>query len=107
MAEPKKTKEGTWRIQPKIGNKRVSGTFKTKKEAQQWAAQQISGAQTDQLQGPGHGKTLGDMLSQYATDMSPLKRGCRWELMRINHFLSALPIHLPVLEVGTDSIAKW
>lgn len=107
MAEPKKTKEGTWRIQPKIRGNRVSGTFKTKKEAQQWAARQLSGGQIEQLHGPGHGKTLGDMLSKYAEEKSPQKKGWRWELLRINNFHSALPVHLPANEVGTDSIAKW
>lgn len=36
MANPKKTAEGTWRIQVMVGSKRSNGTFDTYEEADKW-----------------------------------------------------------------------
>lgn len=82
MASIQKTATG-WRAQISVKGKRDSAMFDTKREAQEWAAKReteirsISGGMGSKIH------TVGDMLDQYQKDVSPKKRGARWEILRL------------------------
>lgn len=80
MASIRKIKSG-WQAQVARLGVRASKTFPTKREAQDWAARQEHLILTGQGQyGPG---TLGDLFDRYAREVSPTKRGERWEILRL------------------------
>lgn len=107
MASIQKTPTG-WRVQLDVLGERDSGTFKTKREAQQWAARRD--AELRQGAGSlGSRKTLLDALRRYADEVSPQRRGERWELLRLAAFerSAVLPVHLPLARVQVEHIAAW
>lgn len=62
------------------GGVRESRTFRTKQEAAAWALQREAEVAGQRL--PEH--TFGDALKRYARDVSPLHKGERWEVMRLD-----------------------
>lgn len=112
MAIPKKTAQGTWRIQIEVGGVRDSGTFDTKREADEWAARKRIELNAVKKGGPGSNKTLLDVLRRYAEEETPKKRGNVKELIRLNAFEDAekhkhLPLKKLVHAVTSDDIGKW
>jgi integrase len=74
------TRHGTgWRAHVHAKGKRASKVFATKAEARDWAARQeyLAGHAT------GARDQFGDVLDRYARQVSPTKRGARWEMLRI------------------------
>jgi hypothetical protein len=61
-----------------------SGTFDTKAEAEVWVAKIESGIRDER---PGvakvRGITVAALFARYAKEISPKKRGCRWEMLRL------------------------
>lgn len=106
MATPVKTATG-YRLQICVKGQRDSASFPTKREVQQWAAQrtiellaQSGGAKTT--------KTLADALSRYAEEVSPKRRGWRWEHLRLDAFArSILPCKLRLTAITPEHIAVW
>jgi integrase len=112
MATPKKTAQGTWRVQIEIGGVRDSGTFNTKREADEWNARRTLELKAEGKAGPGARKTLLDTLRRYADDVTPGKRGRDKELIRLRAFEDAekhkhLPLKKLVKDVTSDDIGKW
>jgi integrase len=111
MATPKKTAQGTWRIQLEIGGARDSGTFNTKREAQDWAAARSSALRTAKKTGlHGKGKTLQDALRRFSEEESPRRRGEDKEIIRLAAFQKAehgLPLAKPFALVDDDDIRAW
>ncbi len=102
MASIKPYRNG-WRVQIKTPRGRDSGTFKTKREAAQWALARE--AELDGRQLPSKG--LGDALKRYRDEVSPTHRGHRWEVLRLNALRSA-PIAGQMLSAITGpDIAAW
>jgi integrase len=58
---------------------RESDTFRTKAEASQWALEREAELSGEKLPD----KSFGDALKRYAEKVAPLKRGARWELIRL------------------------
>lgn len=112
MANAKKTDQGTWRIQIEVGGVRDSGTFDTKREADEWAARKRIELKAVKKGGPGSNKTLLDALRRYAEDVTPDKRGNAKELIRLNAFENTeshkhLPLKKLIQTVTSDDIGKW
>jgi len=111
MASPKKTAQGTWRVQLEINGQRDSGTFDTKRQADEWNARRTLELKAEKKSGPGAGKTLRDALRRYADEEAPKKRGSHKEIIRLNAFETDkhedLPIKKRVQAVTTEDIAKW
>ena len=111
MAVPKKTPQGTWRVQLEINGQRDSGTFATKREADDWNARRSIELKAEGKGGPGAGKTLRDALRRYSEEESPKKRGQHWEIIRLAAFEKELHASLPVKKriqaITTDDISKW
>lgn len=66
-----------------VNGVRDTGTFHTKAEAQAWAAKRETEIRS---LADGHGSkthTVGDVLDTYQKDVSPKKRGSRWEIIRL------------------------
>lgn len=79
------TKTGnTWRAQIYVNGTRESGTFATKAKAQAWAAQRETELRSQKETGILAGKTCGDAFDRYVKEVSPHKRGHRWESLRLN-----------------------
>lgn len=68
-----------WRAEVYRDGKRQSGTFPTKGQAVAWAQQAEAELVGDAL--PDH--TLGEAFKRYAREVSPTKRGERWETLRL------------------------
>ncbi len=108
MATPKKTEQGTWRIQIEVCGVRDSITTPTKREAERWAAERTLELRTNAATGlQGAKKTLGDAFRRYADEVSPQRRGERWERIRLNAIAKKLPTALPIGQIGPDVLARW
>ncbi len=91
-----------WRVQVMRGGKRLSATFDTKAEAQSWASDETSA-----MTGKGN-RTLDQALSKYAREVSPTKRGERWETIRIERLRRTLKFrNRPLVEIDSDDFADW
>lgn len=92
-----------WRAHVYRDGKRSTKTFDTKAQAQAWAAQrslELAGAQLEP-------HTLGDALRRYAREVSPSKRGHRWETIRLAA-LGKAPIAAMRLEaLRTPDLVAW
>lgn len=84
----------------------TSATFSTKAEAQAWAthteAEIIAGKR-----GNVPDKTFGDLLEKYAKEVSPTKRGERWEVMRIGLTLRDEIAKVHLRDLDARHIAGW
>lgn len=79
------TKRGErWRAQVKFDGNRETKTFVTKAAAKAWTIERENAMrQDDGIALAGQGKTFGDALIEYASKVSPKKRGAQWELVRL------------------------
>ncbi len=111
MATPKKTATGRWSIQIAIAGQRDSGTFDTKTQANAWAAQRSTELRALRGASPGSTKTLRDALRRYAEEVSPSKKGERWEVIRLTAFESPdhapLPVTKKLIDLTAGDLAMW
>ena len=103
-----KTEKG-YRAQVYVKGVRESKTFRTRREAAAWA-----GSREDELKGlsgksKSETKTLADAIDRYMTEVSPLKRGHKWELVRFNAFLrdETLQASRPLSKITPDELGIW
>ena len=100
-------KRGTsWRaIVRKLGVVQ-SETFPTKTAAQAWASQ----TEADIIAGK-HGdipnKTFGQLLEKYRDEVSPTKKGERWERLRINLIMRDKIAKVKLAELKQPDFASW
>lgn len=109
MASIQKTDKG-YRVQIKKLGVRDSEMFPTQREAKEWAARREAEI-TDQATKPlGEQHTLKDALRKYAEEVSPTKRGARWEEIRLAAFEKPeyrLPLDLPIARVTAQHAATF
>lgn len=87
---------------------RESKTFPTKREAQEWAARRERELLEQSASDPRLEHTLKHALRRYANEVSPTKRGERWEQVRLSAFEGyALPLDAPLLHVTAQDIADF
>lgn len=80
--------------------------FDTKREAVTWAAVRETELRDNRPEGDKH--TLRDALRRYAEEVSPGKRGERWEVVRLSAFERyLLPITSPMSSVTSTDIALF
>jgi integrase len=97
----------TWRAQLSCRGVRDSATFDTKAQAIAWAADRESEIRAGAL-----GKIIPypvrKALTRYADEVSPSKKGVRWEKVRLKKFAESLPFVDRLLPnvTGVD-IAEW
>lgn len=97
MASVIKT-SGGYRAQVCVSGRRASASFRTKREAEAWAASKETELRASARLSPAEKHTLRDTLEKYRDEVSPGKRGRRWEEIRIEAFLRSplLPTDYPL-----------
>lgn len=108
MASIYQTSSG-WRAQVCVAGVRDSETMRTRREAAAWAARRETELRELAAQSPGERTTLGDVLARYSREVSPGKRGRRWEQLRLDLFErdEGLPCGRPVAHLTAEDVAAW
>ena len=97
------TKRGNrWRVQIMIDGVRQSATFRTKGEAANWARDQ-----EDLRASPTARKTLGDAFDRYAKEVTPNKRGEKWELVRLTLLGKHSFANTLMADITPATLAEW
>lgn len=107
MAYFRKTKSG-WRVEVERGGVRKSATFPTKAEAAGWAAAEEASILATK-RGAFPRKTLGQALERYAEEVSPTKKGERFETTRLKAFARDFPDLAGRLltDITTPDMSGW
>lgn len=104
-----------WRVQVRRRGRAVSATFDTKAEAERWAIR----TESQMLDGivpqvptrrilESAGETVADVFQRYADEVSPKKRGGRWEQVRLKGFIEKYPVFQTAITAITGpDIADW
>ena len=106
MASITKTATG-YRVQLYVKGERDSGTFKTKREAQQWAEVRATELRNAPRLTGKH--TLRNALKKFSDEETEERSGGRWERIRIAAFLEmkTLPLDKPVKSLVADDFKDW
>ena len=106
MPSIQKTAKG-YRAQVAIKGVRDSQSFRTKREAEAWAFARENELRSSPETGSRY--TLKQALNRYAEEVSPTKRGERWELVRIEAFKSekSLPVDKKLCDFTPDDFGRW
>ena len=97
-----------FRAQVAIMGMRKAKSFRTKREAAAWAAALETEIRANSAKSPGELHTLADAMLKYRDEVSPTKRGQRWEEIRIDAMLkAALPVSRPISSITPGDIALW
>lgn len=95
-----------WRVQVRRKGVSKSGTFRTKAEAREWA----TGIER-QIDTGKHRKqstaTLEAAFKRYASEVSPTKRGKRWEQVRLKRLQADSLADIRLAALTPDHLAKW
>lgn len=99
-------KRGTsWRCEVSKNGIRKSGTFDTKGQARDWAAR--IEAEITQGRHGGVSASLGEAFKRYSDQVSPTKKGGRWERIRLN-LLQGYPLaSVQMRKLDASHIAEW
>lgn len=98
-----------WRVQVRLRGHKISATFDTHEEARAWASAQeaklLAGAKVKG--GQAAFLTPVDLFRRYAEEVSPTKRGERWEVIRLA-MLERFPAFAKALrDFGPEDVATW
>lgn len=109
MASIKSHPSGGYRAFICVSGIRESKVLKTKRDAQQWAAMREAQLSEDVKKSPAEKHTLRGLFEKYRDEVSPTKRGARWEVVRINLFLRdpVLPLDSPVGKLDVEHLVAW
>jgi len=99
-------RSGSWRALVRRRGVVDSGTFATKAQAQAWATQREAEIAAAAGAGPSAKHTLHQALERYAEEVSPAKRGGRWELIRIEALKRDLADR-PLAELTSEHLGAW
>lgn len=98
------TKRGKkWRAEVYRDGRRAAKSFDTKQAASAWAIQreaELSGAQLEQ-------HSVAEALAKYAEEVSPTKKGERWEVVRCAKLGKSDLGKLRMDTIKTPDLAKW
>lgn len=96
----------SWRAIVTRKGVRKSASFTTKAEAQAWAtkaeAEIFAGARGEVSDRP-----FRDLLDRYAREVSPTKRGVRWEQIRLAKLSRDRIADVPLPRLSSESFADW
>lgn len=103
-----------YRVQVRRAGKKLSATFDTMREALDWAtrteADILSGrpVQTRRAFIDPAEFTGAAMLLRYSDEVSPLKRGARWEQLRLKKLARDYDVfQLPAVQISGPALARW
>lgn len=102
------TKRGkSWFVQVRKKGVSKSASWPTKAQAQAWATQTEADILNGVSQDDPSGKTLLDAINRYEKEVTPLKRGKRWEIIRFNAWRKLAIMKLNISDVTTPVLAMW
>jgi integrase len=104
MASLRQTKSG-WRAEVFRRGIRRSKTFPSKQEAKDWAARtewEILNRKALDAK-----LSLGDVFDRYAREVSPTKRGARWEQIRLERFQRDPIAKVKLPDLTPDLFGRW
>ncbi|MDO8369269.1 MAG: site-specific integrase [Candidatus Nitrotoga sp.] len=96
----------TWTAEIRRKGVSTSATFSTKAEAVAWAAKEEANIIAGK-RGDIPNKTFGDLLSKYADEVSPTKKGERWERLRIGLTLRDEIAKVNLRVIDARDVAAW
>lgn len=98
-----------YRAQVEIKGVRDSATFRTKREAAAWASARETEIREQAAQPAGDRVTMRELLTRYRDEVTPSKRGERWESLRINAMLgmAELPLDSPLSRIQPADFDAW
>lgn len=100
---------GAWRAQVRMRGARLSATFDTFEQARAWAtaeeAKLEAGAKV--VAGRVAFLTVADLFRRYEEQVSPNRRGERWEVIRLQMLARDKAFAKPLRDFGPDDVAAW
>lgn len=102
MAVPKKV-DGRWQHRVMVKGVRTSGTFDTKAAALAWEAS----VRTAKAGGGATVQTCRDAFDRYAREVSPGKKGQKWETLRLAAFGRSALGDVRMRDVDASHVAAW
>lgn len=98
----------TWRAEIAKNGARLSGTFESKAEAVAWATEKEAELGRGGAAAPvANKKTFADALRRYKEEVSPTKKGARWETLRLAVILDLEWTSERIGRITPDHLAKW
>lgn len=104
MAKPRR-RGRSWQIEVCINNVRDSATFDTATECREWAARKTLDAKRESS-GMLPDRSLHQAFDRYAAEVSPGKRGERWERVRLAKLKRELG-DMPLAAVSESDLSAW
>ena len=92
-----------YRVQLTVNGQRDSKVFKSKRDAQQWAAMREIEMRRGSVVG---GRTFSQLVEKYLTEVSSTKDGAKWEKFRLDAMLAHFG-DIPLSKIGQPEIAAW
>jgi integrase len=96
---------GKWRAQIDRKGKRLSASFESKQAAKDWAAHQeyLILHPVD----VGSVTSLGDVFNRYGREVSPLRKGERWEVIRLDRLARDKIALIKMADLQASDLADW
>ena len=99
-------RKNKWRCQIRRKGVSTSATFYTKTEAREWAAMIEREIDTGKL-GKRSTATLEEAFARYSREVSPQKRGRRWEQIRLRRFSTYPLADVRFKDLTPNHLMKW
>ncbi len=96
----------SWTAEVRKGGQRLTATFDSKSQAQNWISRteaDIADAKYSTIPD----KTFGDLLERYQKEVTPTKRGKKWEETRIGLFLRDELAQVHLMDLDQTHFAAW
>jgi len=108
----------SWRVLVRRKGKTVTATFDTKAEAEAWAiiteGKIIEGTPPEAIEKTAvepaapESTTVAEAFKRYSNEVSPNKRGGRWEQIRLKGFIKRYPLfQRPIASITGADMAEW
>lgn len=102
MGAPTKV-DGKWKHRIMVSGVRTAGTFDTKAAALAWEAER----RMSKTGGGAVHQTCADAFDKYEREVSKLKKGYRWEALRLAAFARSSLGPIKMRDIDTPHIAAW
>lgn len=94
-----------WVAEVRTKGRYISKSHTSQNAAKDWAWEQER--KVGRVEGIMLGKTLTQALERYAREVSPLKKGARWEMIRLERLKKDNIAHFPMSSIRSDDIDDW
>lgn len=95
-----------WRVQVTVNGLRQTRTFRTKTEGKMWAVE-AEAELSRRDAGISATHTLGDIFRRYAEEVSELKKGARWEIVRLAKMGRDPIAEIKLIDLRREDIERW